>query len=835
MEKYINVKTEDDSISAASFNSINSDIDIKKKYHMDMSLAQKNTESSSESSRINFEIIEFESMKQSNKKTSCYNIDMIDNMTFNKIYEIILSSTYLIFVDNIELNKRSSSLFKCFNRKKLDINEIEFEGLLFLPYERIDIIKKNISILNNNLQKAEYENLKIYKNEEVCFGILFDEGIINKNCIYKRMEIIDMIMFIPIEKYHMKQIEYKIRGFCQIVEELGAKTINIKFKKNIMNQHIKNYDIHMNNDIMMIAGNLGFTIYDSEVNEETTNYTLTFPINNTIILNESTIKTKIKNKNFIISEASYNSNLELQYLVNSRCKHMIHKYSTIFTFNNNDMMDQKLYSNLKSHGISVGFDISYCNIKYYYMSILTDVVFFTMDDYKNIINGTNVSMDSIGFNFLIDSMKQTTDFKTNGIYKIMIFINMYIEKKIKINMNQHYKSISMVMKKIKKELTLLEYAELLCNYFSVDSHWIHFTNYIDILSNKTQTYDKLGYIIILCNNIIVDDKIEIMLRYIQQKCVEKNIEDNFWHMMQPYNLILKNELKNKLLYEYDFIHYYNWYNLNMLIRCIELYTVNFTNMDNSSLLGLIQNMNVGYKYWEFYNNVMPFIIKNANILYYTTKDELLLSNIFEKSINIDSFITSKINSISDLSNYIEKKVARIKKAYSMLNSLTFPMDLEKLCKYINSNEFIENYDYLNRKISIVIGKKNKENLYSMIGGDINRDIYHDLNYNNILDLINRIIIYNEKININKIPCDYLGFDIVYNNYINGIKKIEFEKNIKPFIINHIIDKSILKTILHELTFEKFNNISSYYNMIQFIKDITLKNNIDTRIINDYFL
>ena len=76
---------------------------------------------------------------------------------------------------------------------------------------------------------------------------------------------------------------------------------------------------------------------------------------------------------------------------------------------------------------------------------------------------------------------------------------------------------------------------------------------------------------------------------------------------------------------------------------------------------------------------------------------------------------------------------------------------------------------------------------------------------------------------------------VYNNYINGIKKIEFEKNIKPFIINHIIDKSILKTILHELTFEKFNTVGSYYTMIQFIKDIILKNNIDARIINDYFL
>ena len=58
---------------------------------------------------------------------------------------------------------------------------------------------------------------------------MFNEGEIIKNCLYKKMEITDTIMFIPIELYNLKQTEYKLRGFCQIVEELGAKNIEIIF------------------------------------------------------------------------------------------------------------------------------------------------------------------------------------------------------------------------------------------------------------------------------------------------------------------------------------------------------------------------------------------------------------------------------------------------------------------------------------------------------------------------------------------------------------------------------------------------------------------------------
>ena len=848
MNKIIKNYTKDDSTSESSFifnSDIHSDIDIKKKYNMEIFnnnqkklLTSKITDSSSESSRINFDTLEFESMKSDYMKTSYYTVEIINNMKFHTIYNILITSSYLIFVDNDKLIKtKKKLLFNCFSNKN-SLTEIDFPGCVFLPYEVIDIIKKNIHILNNNLLNAEYESMKVYKNDDLCYRIIFEDGIINKNCIYKRMDIIDMMMFIPIEKYNIKQTEYKIRGFCQIVEELGAKTIDIKFKKNNINQNIKNYDIHMNNAMTMIAGNLGFSILSTNINEEITTFTLSFPINNTIILNENIIKNKIKKKNFIISESSYNSNLELQYLVNSRCKHMIYKYSTVFTFDNNNKIDESIYAQMKSHGIDIGFDIFKYNMNQNYMSIITDVIFSSMNDYKNIINGTNVSMDSIGFNFLIDSLKHSTDFQTNGIYKIIVFINLYIEKKIKNNMTKQYKNISIIMRKIKKEVTLVEYAELLCNYFTVDSQWIHFINYIDLLSNKTQSYDKLGYIIIICNNnILFEDKIEIMLRFIQQKCIERKIEDNFWHMIKPYNIRLKNELKNKLLYEYDFIQYYNWYNLNMLIQCIELYTINFNNMDNNLiLLKLIQNMNVGYKYWEFQNNIIPFIIRHAHSI---NKDEIILSHLFEKNINIDSFINAKINNIGDLTIYIEKKVMKIKKGMEWVNSLTLPINIEQLYDVINSNEFIEKYDYINRRIHIIIGKKTKENLYDLLDNDtMNSNNSNNMNHVSYgYNLIKCIFYYNEKININTIPCNYLGFDIVYNNYINGIKKIVFDKYIIPFVINHIKDKSSVKIILQDFTIEKFNKGgSSYYNMINLIRDIMIVYNIDTTdIINNYFV
>ena len=122
---------------------------------------------------------------------------------------------------------------------------------------------------------------------------------------------------------------------------------------------------------------------------------------------------------------------------------------------------------------------------------------------------------------------------------------MYISHIIKHSNPQHYKTISKINGKIKKELTISEYAELLCNYFNTGSQWIHFTNYIDLLGKKTHSFDKLGYIVIM-NSMTLEERLPMMLQFIQQLCVERNIEDKFWKMLQPHNILLKNDLRDKL-------------------------------------------------------------------------------------------------------------------------------------------------------------------------------------------------------------------------------------------------------------------------------------------------
>ena len=66
-------------------------------------------------------------------------------------------------------------------------------------------------------------------------------------------------------------------------------------------------------------------------------------------------------------------------------------------------------------------------------------------------------------------------------------------------------------------------------------------------------------------------------------------------------------------------------------------------------------MNYGYKYYEFYERVVPFIIKRAHNLNYNTKIDVFMFNIFEELLNYESFNIYKINTIKKVDNYIKRK------------------------------------------------------------------------------------------------------------------------------------------------------------------------------------
>jgi hypothetical protein len=271
--------------------------------------------------------------------------------------------------------------------------------------------------------------------------------------------------------------------------------------------------------------------------------------------------------------------------------------------------------------------------------------------------------------------------------------------------------------------------------------------------------------------------------------------------------------------------------MNMLINCIKNYTTDFSSDNDEKLKQLITNMEVGYKYWEFYTNIVPFILQIARSLY-NTPDDILILNIFEKSLNINSFMVCKIDNMSDLKNYIEKKIKLIINALELKNSITYRIEINNFLNIFTGNKIQSTNDETIIPSSIMI---NQTNEYSVINNYISKKIKYIMknktilnvkkmlnlsdsmiSENNVDEFIYKIFTYNEKIDLKKLPINYIGFEMIMNNVNSGLYEDEFKKLMIPFLCNNYnIDE--INYIKDNLTIENFKiYCTSYYETIQFI-------------------
>lgn len=761
------------------------EIKLNKNFSKDKIIGEKN-DSSSESNIVKLDTIDFE--YNDNIIINQFNyLDKLKSMKFPDIYTTLYMSNMIIFVDDIKINN-----IKTYFCKKIKKNELP--GCTFFAFEFVTSLKQDIDVLNNEIVIAELQKKKMTKDNIQCYSIYFDEGEIKKNCLYKKMEILNKILFVPANKFQIKQTEYKIRGFCQIAEELGAKQIDIQFEKNTLFSEDKKFNANINNEISTIAGNLGLGVKNNKENKEDHIYTLTYPSINTINLNENTIRKKIKKKKFIISETMYNSNLEIQYLISSRCRHFITKYSTTFTIDNNNSIDKSLTSKLKGHGINIGIDMSKSVNQNNYFKIITKVEFSSIEDNNDNLNAYSVSLDKVGFSYLLTSIKNMDNFTENGIFKIMNFLELYIEKVLKLTDNKKYEIVSIIIKQIKMNLSLKEYTEILCNYFNVNSQWIHFTRFIDLLACETVSNDKLGYLVIVYNtNLSTKEKIKEIIKYIQEKCALLNIENKFWKMIQPHNENVYYYLEHKLCHQYDIVKCFNWYSLMNLINCISNYNIDFDNNSNEEyFIKLVNNMNYGYKYYEFYNNILPFIIKRCYIRFNDNKDNYYLSPYIEKSIYYESFISSNINNLHILDSYIDVKINKIKIMDELEKHLIDNINDNKLLVssylkiFFEVNDTITKYGYFYKKYNIIVRNNDSERIINdMLDSYTTRSTMDYSNDNShiiyIKKFLKKLLLYNEKLDINKVPLNNHGLQLILNNYHNGNREYVYNYLITEFV------------------------------------------------------
>ena len=219
----------------------------------------------------------------------------------NDIIKLFYTFDILIFTDDLRIKVASKTgCFCIFKNSKKYVNPFDFPGILFLSFNSINLIKKTISNHNSNILSSDSENhIKKYK-----YQICFDDGDIYKNMVYKKLQIQDKLLFVPMSKYQLKLTEYKLRGFCQIMEELGAIEIEIEFNNGNLDSKKNNLEIK-SSDYAYIAGSLGFSASNINSENKKITYKLIYPKNNTFILNSKIISKKIASNKYIISKKKF--------------------------------------------------------------------------------------------------------------------------------------------------------------------------------------------------------------------------------------------------------------------------------------------------------------------------------------------------------------------------------------------------------------------------------------------------------------------------------------------------------------------------------------------------
>ena len=263
----------------------------------------------------------------------------------------LLDSEYVIFPTNKYYHLTSKSL-KYFNKNKI----------VFLNYYLKDEILHKIKKINNFIKSEDTKNDKIKENMKHLLKIenlkciYFLENMIEPNTLYRKIKFSTEETFLSFDTYSFKRIEYKLKTICQLLEKMGALKIDIDYFTE------KNKENKVEGNIKANQTETGGSISSKE------NLKSRFVINNVydiknqrnnLNLNIHELYDMIDKENdFYIDKNSFLSDIDLKFLMNSRCLNIIKKYETILEFDYVSSFEQKIIEK----AIQFGFEINISEI-----------------------------------------------------------------------------------------------------------------------------------------------------------------------------------------------------------------------------------------------------------------------------------------------------------------------------------------------------------------------------------------------------------------------------------------------------------------------------------------
>jgi len=577
------------------------------------------------------------------KPYSNYNIN---DFEYNILFDIIklIYSDYVIFL--------TSKFFKnnfFFNCKKKLLKYLYKYNIVYLNYEYKNKIVNLINVINIFIKNSDndtknsfihkimnHPNMKnnLFDISKKMKQIYFLENNYEPNILYKKIQFSNQEIFIPFESYIIKKMEYKLRTFCQIAEKLGAEKIVIEYVSSIHNRN--NTNIHF--DVVSNFG-LGTTIKSEKNNDEKIQIIFEYPNNHfDINLNKFFIIDSILKENeFLITKEEFESDLELKFLIDTRCINFIQKYNTNFIINHLNKIEQKIF--MKAH--NYGLDIGNLNLKNSYINISISIDFIQIHNNIDIIDGTNIHILREGFTNLCNIIKKNDNY--NCILRFLQSHLNAIEKKW-IRLSYHYDSIAYI-NKIYHNIIHLNFKEdelydITKKFFKNNLTWYNFKKFRDILLlGSDDQLEKIYFVSFQYHDIMntkkhiindinkyIDNIIDIFINDIFKKnnsCIDIDkcfVDDDNDSNIEP---IFLNVDQNRII---DFINNHKNHIKNILYEVFKK-SFKFNN-------GLSDNLNN--------NDKIIIVIKNIVNYYYDNDIKNLQSKLNCLSFNLKKNLFDKI-------------------------------------------------------------------------------------------------------------------------------------------------------------------------------------------------
>ena len=736
-----------------------------------------------------------------------------DNNTKEGIINL-LDSEYVIFPTNKFFNFYRYKLLKYFKKTKIVCLNYYSKHLILRKLNEINKVikskeKKYLKFKLNILKLLKINNLK---------EVYFLENQIEPDTLYKKIKFGSEEIFMNFNTYAYKKIEYKLKTLCQLVEKLGATEIDIRYTREKIDEN----NIEANIDGMYTE--IGIKIKNT--NNKKSDFIINKKFNelnqiNNINLNIYELEKIIeKETEFYISKEDFKTDIDIKFLVNSRCINLVEKYNTKIVFEYTNKFERQLITKASKFGIFMDFTFNKEDKEELYI----EINFLDPFKYLDCINGYNISPYSSGFNHLSKLIKTIENI--NFFSKEKKNNDIFNENTIYLNNTVVNDQIVSVINCNKKDKELY----IMINYF-LEAHMKLYNekkNLLDVNIGYNKNINLVEVFENIINNNFTSEELYLLFYNYFKNNLSYKIFEKFRNILiKPiYNFfeftVKSNYFNLKINNKYKYNFYQNIINNYDLKKINRTLKINYNENDDK-----LDDCDECYKLKEI-EKLVFISYQYHNILNYKLKICEILNDILEKiKINLIKTCDNIYNIILEESKdwkFIFETIHEIKN--NNINS----NKINKLYKKYNIN-YLNNIKSIISSISPIKNKKrNSENFqdkkfffeyckedydrqynqnihYNKSNYDINKIQKLIINYMNksLLDILNQIKLEISSNNLN-LPLNNLNINI--NNYI---PKYSYLIDIK--------NKSNSKIIYEPKLFLSFNKNNLYFDIEELILQI----------------